>query len=62
MREILHRLQRLWRGEEGASTTEYALLLALVVIILIGSLSQLGQALKGKLSEIIQSIQSAAGP
>ncbi len=48
----------LWENR-GATTAEYALLLALVVIILIGTLSQLGQALNGRLQDIINSINTA---
>lgn len=46
-------------GTRGATTAEYALLLALVVVILIGTLSQLGEALNGKLQEIISSLNTA---
>ncbi|MGE5559812.1 MAG: Flp family type IVb pilin [Chloroflexota bacterium] len=44
------------RRERGAATTEYALLLALVVVFLISTLGQLGQALKNKLLDIIGQI------
>lgn len=47
------------RNRHGATTAEYALLLALVVIILIGTLSQLGQALNGRLQDIIASLNAA---
>lgn len=40
-------------AEKGAAVTEYALLLALVVLLLITTLSQLGTILQGKLMEII---------
>lgn len=43
----------------GATTAEYAMLLALVVVILIGTLSQLGQALNTKLVGIISSLNEA---
>jgi pilus assembly protein Flp/PilA len=46
-------------GRRGASTAEYALILALVVIILIGTLTQLGQALTAKLQGIISEINNA---
>lgn len=38
---------------------EYALVLALVVVVLIGTLSTLGTTLQGKLSEIIQQVAEA---
>jgi Flp pilus assembly pilin Flp len=39
--------------ERGVTTAEYALLLALVVIVLISSLSALGATLQDKLQSII---------
>jgi len=51
---------RLWsylRSDRGASTTEYALLLTLVVVVLIGSLTALGAALRDKLNSIVTSLK-----
>lgn len=58
---LLGRLRKIaiFTGDQrGATTAEYALLLALVVVILIGTLSQLGQALNGKLQDIINSLNT----
>ena len=57
--KILYALLRLLHSERGAATAEYALLLALVVIILIGTLSDLGTALQAKLNDIIRDINGA---
>lgn len=46
-------------GERGAATVEYALLLTLVVVILIGSLTVLGHTLTGKIDDIVQQLQGA---
>lgn len=54
-----YRTSHLWTDESGATTTEYALVLALVVVVLIGTLSTLGTTLEGKLSEIIQRVADA---
>ena len=43
--------------ERGAATAEYALILALVVVVLIGTLTTLGDALTDKLSEIVTDLQ-----
>ena len=59
MKWLMHCLKYLWMGKNGATTAEYALLLALVVIILISSLTALGQALQNRLQDIIQSINAA---
>lgn len=42
---------------EGATTAEYALILALVVIALMGTLGELRDALAGKLQEVIQELR-----
>nr|MBO2508536.1 Flp family type IVb pilin [Bacillota bacterium] len=47
------------RSQRGATTAEYALVLALVAIALIGVLGQLGQALDMRLDEIIDQISGA---
>lgn len=59
LRRRLGCLERLGRSARGAATAEYALLLALVVIILIGTLAQLGQVLNEKLQGIIANLNDA---
>ena len=57
------RLAALWRfasDARGAATTEYALLLALVVVVLIGTLTSLGAALNEKLKDIIDQVSGAS--
>jgi Flp pilus assembly pilin Flp len=49
-------LVALCRGRRGATTAEYALILALVVVILIGVLNDLGLALTTKLRHIISQL------
>lgn len=46
----------LFLEQKGATTAEYALVLALVVVALIGALSALGTELSGKLAEITRQI------
>ncbi len=48
-------------GEHGVTTAEYALLLALVVVVLISSLSTLGATLENKLQGIIDTL-TGVGP
>lgn len=36
-------LQRFWRGEDGATATEYAVMLALIVVICLAALVSLGE-------------------
>ncbi len=54
---ILRWLYWTLRSDRGVTTTEYALLLALIVVMLIGTLSALGGALENKLHEIITQIE-----
>ncbi|MCL4426522.1 MAG: Flp family type IVb pilin [Firmicutes bacterium] len=49
----------LLRDGRGATTAEYALVLALVVVILISSLTALGNALNQKIKMIIDQITNA---
>ncbi|MCL4368041.1 MAG: Flp family type IVb pilin [Actinobacteria bacterium] len=62
MMKLFWRLLAQWQlRERGATTTEYALVLALVVVVLITTLQSLGSVLNSKLNTIISSI-SGAGP
>lgn len=47
------------RSQGGATTAEYALVLALVVIVLIGALSTLGGALNSRLLDIVDQLNQA---
>ena len=42
MRSVIKRLKTFWRDEEGATATEYAVMIALVIIVCIGAVSALG--------------------
>lgn len=50
---------RVLGGERGATTAEYALLLALIVIVLIGALTELGDVLKDRLGDITAELETA---
>lgn len=56
---VIEFLKRPLTSEEGATIAEYALLLALVVIALIGVLTNLSDALKGKIETIINQLNSS---
>lgn len=61
MNWILTVIMRWWAREKGATTTEYAILLAVVVIALIATLQKLTTALDTKITEIISGIREAGG-
>lgn len=46
-------LRRLLASRKGVATAEYALLLALVVVVLIGVLTELGAVLVQRIQEIV---------
>lgn len=48
-----------WSNARGSAVSEYALVLVLVVIVLIGTLTQLGSTLQNKLQDIIRAVQGA---
>lgn len=58
-RNIMGSLRRAVRVSTGATAAEYALILALVAVILIGSLTRLGQVLTTRLEDIIDRISGA---
>ncbi|MDI3299490.1 MAG: Flp family type IVb pilin [Bacillota bacterium] len=49
-------------GQRGVSTAEYALLLALVVVVLITALSTLGAELRNRIVELTNTIVGAQVP
>ncbi|MBX6350336.1 MAG: Flp family type IVb pilin [Clostridia bacterium] len=59
---MYRRWTQLWKwatGEDAATTAEYALILALVVIVLIGALTTLGSALHDKITDIAAQLQGS---
>ncbi len=54
--QIRRNIAEALRSESGAATAEYALLLALVVVMLMTTLQLLGQTLQGRLEDIIDSL------
>jgi Flp pilus assembly pilin Flp len=50
-------LKRLWKDESGQDLTEYALLLALVLLAAIASVSQLGTAVNTAIANVPTTIQ-----
>lgn len=57
MRALLGRVATHLTCPWGATTAEYALILALIVIALMGTLGELRNALAGKLQEVIQELR-----
>ncbi|MDF1501876.1 Flp family type IVb pilin [Roseisolibacter sp. H3M3-2] len=59
MRSIVAALRRASRGEEGATMVEYALLVALIALVVIASVTLLGSAASTKLNVAAQSLSAS---
>lgn len=58
----MERLLRFLKDEEGSNAAEYALLVALIAIVLIAGATLLGNAVNNKLTEAGNSISGAPAP
>jgi pilus assembly protein Flp/PilA len=56
---MLKTLWNLWKDEEGAAAAEYALILGLAALAIIGGASLLGTAVNGKFSTAADSVANA---
>jgi len=56
---MISTLKSLWHDEDGLTTVEYALLLALVAVVAIAAWQTLGAAVKSKATTAAASINSA---
>jgi Flp pilus assembly pilin Flp len=54
MKEIL---QQLWRGEEGQDIAEYAVMLAVILVIVVGTIRLIGSNSNNVFSSVASSIQ-----
>lgn len=56
---MLSRLQRLIRDESGPTAVEYAVLLALILVVLMSAITAVGNSTSGVWSSDVSSIQNA---
>jgi len=61
MKELWTSIRSFIRDEEGATATEYAVMLALIILIALGAIIFLGQEVKSGFSTVASAISSAAG-
>ena len=54
-------LKRLWKDERGLELSEYAVMAALVIIVAIGIIGLLGDAIIAKFTELKDAIGGEAG-
>lgn len=47
MRNLLHRAREFWDSDEGATATEYAVMLALIILVCMTAVDALGEKVSG---------------
>jgi Flp pilus assembly pilin Flp len=55
--ETMHHLQRLWRNDEGQDIAEYAVMLAVILVIVVGTVRLIGSSANNVFSNVASSIQ-----
>jgi pilus assembly protein Flp/PilA len=59
MRSVLHAVKRFVQSEDGPTAVEYAVMLALIIVVCIAAITSLGQSAKGKFQLVSDTIQNA---
>lgn len=59
MRKFVPAVRRFLRDDHGATVVEYALLVALIALVVIGAVSLLGSASSTKLDQAAQSLSAS---
>lgn len=54
---IMHQLYRLWRDDEGQDIAEYAVMLAVILVIVVGTIRLIGSNANNVFSNVASSIQ-----
>ena len=57
MRSIMDLSKRLWQGQEGQDIAEYAVMLAVILVIVIGTIRLIG----GNANNVFSSVASSIG-
>ncbi len=52
MKSLVNRVKAFWKDEEGATATEYAVMLALIIVIALGAISALGTKVSSTFADI----------
>ena len=58
----MDRVKNFLRSEDGPTATEYAVMLALIIIIALGAISGLGTAVSGIFTGVTNSLPGGAAP
>jgi pilus assembly protein Flp/PilA len=52
-------IQKFFREEDGATAVEYGLMVALIAVVIIGTVTLLGQSLDTKFGQVQQAVDAA---
>jgi pilus assembly protein Flp/PilA len=61
MNHFLNRAKDFLRSEDGPTATEYAVMLALIIIVAIGTITSLGNTVKGVFANVDAEMQKVPG-
>ncbi len=61
MKSLAQKMQRFLVSEDGPTAVEYAVMLALIVIVCLTAISQLGTQAQGTFTDVEQAIGAARG-
>ena len=57
MRRLTNSMKKFLQKEDGPTAVEYAVMLALIIVVSIGILTTLGQSIEAKFSEVNTALQ-----
>ena len=61
MNEVVDRLGRFLESEDGPTATEYAVMLALIIVVCIGAITGIGTTVSGIFSSVDGSLPTGGG-
>jgi len=59
MNEIISRVKEFLRSEDGPTATEYAVMLALIIAVVIGAVTILGRNVRGVFTDVSAGVEQA---
>lgn len=57
MGKLAESVRVLLRGEEGTSAVEYAMVLALIIVVCIGAVTTLGESMHSAMWDVVESLE-----
>jgi pilus assembly protein Flp/PilA len=62
MRKFYEAMQRFIKSEDGPTAVEYAVMLALIIVVCLSAVTTLGTSARDKFTEVGTAIQNNGGP